>query len=130
MGALALKSAEATAEIESLVKEIQIETNEVVAAMEAGTLQVAEGTKLVDETRLSLNQITAVSAQVGALVKRISEASLAQSQASEELSQNMSTVAAIANHTASEAIVVSVSFKELLEVAQELQASTSQFKVS
>jgi methyl-accepting chemotaxis protein PixJ len=47
--ALALQSAEATAEIQGLVTEIQAETIEVVAAMEAGTQQVAEGTRLVDE---------------------------------------------------------------------------------
>lgn len=130
VGALALKSAQATAEIESLVSEIQTETNEVVAAMEAGTLQVAEGTKLVDETRLSLNQVSAVSAQIGALVQTIALATVAQSQASEEVSQTMSGVAAIANQTSKEATVVSMSFKELLEVAQDLQASAGRFKVS
>jgi len=51
---LARQSAEATAEIEKLVAEIQGETNEVVSAMESGTEQVVAGTKLVDETRTSL----------------------------------------------------------------------------
>ena len=44
--------------------DIQAETNEVVAAMEAGTEQVVTGTKLVDETRKSLNQITVASIQI------------------------------------------------------------------
>ena len=42
----------------------------------------------------------------------------------------MTDVAAIASSTSNEAIVVSASFKELLALAQELQASASQFKVS
>ncbi len=130
VGTLAQQSAEATAEIESLVAEIQAETNEVVVAMATGTEQVAQGTKLVDETRQSLNQITVVSAQISNLVQAIASATVAQSQASEEVTQTMSDVAAIANQTSTEATQVSASFKELLEVAQQLQSSAAQFKVS
>jgi len=126
---LALQSAQATAEIESLVTDIQNETTEVVAAMEAGTEQVAEGTKLVDETRQSLNHMTAVSAHISELVEAIAEATVAQSQASESVTETMTDVAAIANQTSTGATQVSASFKELLAVAQELQASAGQFKV-
>ncbi len=128
--ALALQSAEATAEIEELVMEIQTETTEVVAAMESGTKQVAEGTRLVDETRQSLNQITAVSNQISALVQAIASATVTQSQASESVTHTMTDVAAIANQTSTEANLVSASFKELLAVAQDLQASAGQFKVT
>lgn len=126
---LARQSANATAEIESLVMDIQTETNEVVAAMEAGTEQVVEGTKLVDETRQSLNQITAVSNQISALVQAIASAAVTQSQASNSVTHTMTDVAAIAFSTSTEANQVSASFKELLVVAQELQASAGQFKV-
>ena len=128
--ALARQSALATAEIESLVKDIQTETNEVVAAMEAGTEQVVEGTKLVDETRQSLNQITSASNQISALVEAIALATVEQSQVSESVTQTISNVAAIANQTSNEASLVSASFKALLTVATSLQASAGQFKVS
>lgn len=130
VGSLARQSAEATAEIENLVAEIQAETNAVVAAMEAGTEQVVNGTRLVDETRQSLNKITAVSAQIGSLVQAISEASVMQSQASEEVTQTMSDVAAIADRTSNEATQVSAAFKQLLAVADEMQTSVGQFKVN
>ncbi len=127
---LASQSAQATSEIESLVTDIQTETQEVVAAMEAGTIQVAEGTRLVDETKQSLNRITAVSAQISELVQAIAESAVAQSEASEEVTETMTGVAAIANQTSTEASQVSASFKELLAVAQELQTSAGQFKVN
>ena len=130
VGSLALQSAEATAEIEKLVADIQAETIEVVAAMETGTEQVVTGTKLVDETRQSLNQITAASAQISALVQAIASAAVEQSQASEEVTQTMTDMAESAQNTSNEATVVSASFKELLAVAQQLQASVGQFKVS
>nr|WP_242042232.1 methyl-accepting chemotaxis protein [Leptolyngbya sp. FACHB-541] len=127
---LARQSAEATADIEKLVVEIQKETNEVVAAMEAGTEQVVTGTQLVDETRQSLNKIVTASAQIGALVEAIAETAVTQTQAAEQVSQTMQDVAVIANKTSAGATEVSSSFKELLAVAQDLQANVGQFKVS
>ena len=55
---LARQSAEATFEIEGLVKDIQTETNEVVAAMEAGTEQVVNVTVSMQENRQRLLKIT------------------------------------------------------------------------
>jgi len=127
---LARQSAAATADIEKLVADIQTETNDVVAAMEAGTEQVVTGTRLVDETRESLNKITAASAQISALVEAIAQATVTQSQASEAVSQTMNEVAASANKTSTGAAEVSTSFKDLLAVAQALQANVGQFKVS
>ncbi|WP_009543733.1 methyl-accepting chemotaxis protein [Crocosphaera subtropica] len=126
---LARQSASATAEIEALVASIQTETNEVVAAMEAGTEQVVTGTKLVDETRKSLNQITAASIQISELVEAITRSAIEQSQTSQTVTQTMAQVAAISDKTSSEAIQVSDSFRELLAVAQSLQESVRQFKV-
>jgi twitching motility protein PilJ len=128
--ALARQSAEATSEIEKLVAGIQAETNEVVAAMEAGTEQVVAGTQLVDETRQSLNKITATSAQINTLVEAIAQATIVQSQASESVTQTMTNAAASADKTSSEAKLVSSSFKELQILAQALQEDVGQFKVS
>ncbi|MDJ0846734.1 methyl-accepting chemotaxis protein [Crocosphaera sp.] len=126
---LARQSAAATAEIEALVASIQAETNDVVAAMEAGTEQVVTGTKLVDETRKSLNQITAASIQISELVEAITRSAIEQSQTSQTVTQTMTQVAAISDKTSSEAAQVSDSFRELLAVAQSLQDSVQQFKV-
>jgi len=127
---LASQSAQATAEIEKLVLDIQAETNAVVAAMEAGTEQVVAGTVLVDDTRQRLNQINAISEEISNLVKAISEASVVQSQASEAVTQRMNDVAAIASQTSDEATQVSTAFKQLMSVADELQTSVGQFKVN
>ena len=126
---LSRQSAEATAEIEKLVASIQAETNEVVAAMEAGTEQVVTGTKLVDETRQSLNKITAASAEINQLVEAIAKAAVVQSIASEAVTKTMTDVAAIASQTSTEASTVSSSFEQLRQVAQLLQEEVGQFKI-
>jgi methyl-accepting chemotaxis protein PixJ len=126
---LAQQSAQASGEIERLVAAIQRETREVVTAMDEGTEQVVAGTEVLDETRLSLKQIKAASAQINAIVAAIAKATVLQSRDSEAVAQTMVEVAAIANKTSKETSSVSASFKELLKVAQELQKDVSQFKV-
>ncbi|MCG8366465.1 MAG: methyl-accepting chemotaxis protein [Pseudanabaenales cyanobacterium] len=126
---LAQQSAKASGEIEKLIYSIQRETNEVIAAMEKGTEQVASGTKLVNETRQSLNHIKGASAEIKQLVESIASAAITQSKDSEEVSQTMTEVAAIAEQTSISVTHVSDSFKELLTVANSLEESVNQFHV-
>ncbi|MEM9509174.1 MAG: GAF domain-containing protein [Cyanobacteria bacterium P01_E01_bin.35] len=126
---LSLQSTEATTEIEKLVREIQEETQEVAAAMEAGVVQVAEGTNLVSETRDSLNEIVAATAEIKDLVQGITSAANAQTQEAASVTQVMGQVAEIANETSQDSGKISVSFEQLEQLAQNLQASVSQFKV-
>jgi methyl-accepting chemotaxis protein PixJ len=127
--ALARQSAEATGEIEKLVASIQMETNEVVTAMEVGTEQVVAGTKLVDETRSRLNQITATSNRIAELVQTIAEAALAQSEQSAQVTHSIERVSLISTTTSERADRVRSSFQELLELSQELQTHIGQFKI-
>ncbi|NJL48998.1 MAG: hypothetical protein HC929_17950 [Leptolyngbyaceae cyanobacterium SM2_5_2] len=98
--------------------------------MESGTEQVVAGTQLVDETRQSLNQITAVSRQISDLVAAIAEATVVQTQVSEVVSETMSTVAATATENSTAANQMSESFAQLKAVAEALQAEVGRFKVS
>jgi methyl-accepting chemotaxis protein PixJ len=126
---LARQSAEATGEIEKLVASIQSETNDVVTAMEAGTEQVVIGSRLVDETRASLDRVTATSAKIGQLVESIAQAALLQAEDSTHVTQSISQVANIATKTSIRAEHVQASFQDLLKLAQELQTNIGQFKI-
>lgn len=126
---LARQSAAATGEIENLVASIQAQTSEVVMAMEAGTEQVVIGTKLVDETRSSLNRITAISLKIGELVESIAQAALLQSENSTQVTQSIDRVADISHKTSMRADNVQASFQDLLKLAQELQKNVGQFKI-
>jgi methyl-accepting chemotaxis protein PixJ len=126
---LARQSAAATGEIETLVASIQLQTNEVVMAMEAGTEQVVIGTRLVDETRASLDRITAIGAKIGELVEAIAQAALIQSEDSVQVTQSIDRVAIIATKTSNRADNVQASFQDLIKLAQELQTNIGQFKI-
>jgi methyl-accepting chemotaxis protein PixJ len=127
---LAGQSAEATAEIEELVQEIQAGTAEVAAAMDTGIKQVIEGTTLVTEVRQQLNAIVEATSEISQLVERITQTTQVQDEQSQSITQTMTDVAAIANKTSADSIKLSASFKELLAMAQDLQRSASQFKVT
>lgn len=126
---LSLQSTEATTEIEKLVREIQEETQEVAAAMEAGVVQVTEGTNLVNETRESLNEIVIATAEIKDLVQGITSAANVQTQEAASVTQVMGQVAEIANETSQDSGKISISFEQLEQLAQNLQASVSKFKV-
>ena len=126
---LSLQSSEATTEIEKLVHEIQQETQEVAAAMEAGVQQVAEGTNLVTETRESLNEIVSATAEIKYLVQGITSAANVQTQQAASVTEVMGQVAEIANETSLDSGRISVSFEQLEQLAENLQKSVSQFKV-
>jgi methyl-accepting chemotaxis protein len=126
---LASQSADATGEIENLVARIQLETNEVLEAMQAGTKQVAIGAKLVHQTRQSLNQVTLAAAQINQLVESIAFASLEQSQTSEVVTSTIADVATIAEDNSRSATEFSTSLEQLLTVAQKLQGGIGKFKI-
>ena len=62
---LAERSGEATKQIEAIVKTIQADTQDAVAAMEKSTVGVVEGTKLSDAAGQALTEIQAVSPRSG-----------------------------------------------------------------
>ena len=126
---LAEQSAVATKEIEQIVEEIQIETNEVVTAMEVGMNQLSTGTNLVKTARSKLNSIAAVSAQIRILVEEMAQAATSQMQTSLDLTKTIQEVATIANQTSEQSQAVAESFTKLLKVANELQESVAQFKI-
>ena len=129
VGALAAQSATATKEIESLVESIQQETSEVVQAMEASTVQVVEGTNLVEEARKSLSQIMQVSRQVNELFQEISLATTSQVQTSESVRSLMSTLSQQSQNSSEVSRNVSKALQATAEVANQLQASVQTFKV-
>ncbi len=125
---LATQSAEATSEIETLVSKIQLETSEVVQAMNQGTKQIAVGTDLVQQTRESLTKVSQVSWEISKLVGSMNSAAKHQSATSTEVSQTMIGIAENAQNNSRSATQVSSSIKQLSAVADKLQSDIDKFK--
>ncbi|QSJ15415.1 methyl-accepting chemotaxis protein [Nostoc sp. UHCC 0702] len=130
VGELAARSAAATQEIEEIVENIQRETNEVVQAMEIGTIQVVDGTRIVEEAKENLSQILDVSRQIDLLIQSISTATASQVETSQTVSQLMKDIAAISQRTSDSSRQVSQSLQETVEISHQLQETVETFKVS
>jgi hypothetical protein len=70
---LAERSADATRQISALVKAIQTDTQDAVAAMERSTQGVVEGARLSDNAGTALSEIDRVSRQLADLIEQISD---------------------------------------------------------
>ncbi|MBD2022067.1 GAF domain-containing protein [Leptolyngbya sp. FACHB-36] len=130
VGELAARSSAATKEIEQIVATIQRETSEVVEAMEQGTTQVVEGTRLVEDAKLSLQEILTVFHQIDQLVQFISDATVSQVETSQTITTLMEDIAVEAGRTSNSSRQVSEALNQTVEVAKELQASVETFKVN
>ena len=127
---LATQSAQAATEIEQLVGEIQFETSKVVKAMQASTRQVTEGSRDMAAVRTALQQAKIARDEVDRLIKSVATVVTEQSQTSRNLTATMEDIAAIAYSTSTSATDVSSSFQELRTLAQQLESSVGQFKIS
>ena len=125
---LATQSAQATAEIETLVSKIQLETSVLVESMNQGSAQIAVGNELVQQTRHSLSEVSQVGNEISKLVDLIAQAANLQSATSAQVSQSMVNVAAIAENNSQSATQVSTSIKQLSNVAEKLQLDIDKFK--
>ncbi|WP_448269097.1 methyl-accepting chemotaxis protein [Nostoc sp. DSM 114159] len=130
VGELAVRSAAATQEIEQIVENIQRETSEVVQAMEIGTTQVVEGTRIVEEAKQSLSEILDVSSQIDSLVQSISTATASQVETSQSVSQLMKDIAAISRRSSDSSRQVSESLQQTVDISQQLQETVEAFKVN
>ncbi|CAN1208606.1 hypothetical protein TUMEXPCC7403_00195 [Tumidithrix helvetica PCC 7403] len=130
VGTLAARSAAAIREVEQLIGSIQVETSEVMNAMELGTSQVTEGTQLVEDAQKSLQQITAVSQQIDELVSSISDATGSQALTSECIANLMKDISQVSGRTVTSSTKVSKSLQTSVKLAEQLQKSVDRFKVS
>ncbi|OWY66663.1 chemotaxis protein [cyanobacterium TDX16] len=126
---LADRVAKALKEIEQIVRQIQSETGSVMTAMEEGTQQVIQGTKLAEQAKRSLEDIVQVSNRIDALVGSITADTVQQTETSRAVAAVVQSVELTAQETSREAQRVSGSLQNLVQVAGELQTSVERFRV-
>ncbi|MEL7067965.1 MAG: methyl-accepting chemotaxis protein [Cyanobacteria bacterium J06581_3] len=127
---LADRAAKASKEIEQIVLQIQSETGGVMTAMEEGTQQVIEGTRLAEQAKQSLDDIIQVSNRIDVLVRSITADTVEQTETSRAVAQVMQSVELTAQETSQESQRVSGSMQNLVGVAKDLLTSVDKFKVN
>jgi twitching motility protein PilJ len=126
---LAERSGEATKQIGSLVKTIQADTQNAVAAMEKSTQGVVDGAKLSDAAGQSLREIEKSTRELADLVNSISVSTQVQTDMASEVAHVMDDILKITVQTTSGTQLTSASVAQLERLAQELNSSVSGFKL-
>ena len=126
---LAERSGEATKQIGAIVKTIQADTQDAVAAMEKSTQGVVEGAKLSDAAGQALTEIDAVTKNLAQLIEQISQATHTQAEATTAVAKNMQEILEITRQTTRGTQQTAGSIKDLSDVAQELKSSVAGFKL-
>ena len=126
---LAERSGEATKQIGAIVKTIQADTQDAVAAMEKSTQGVVEGAKLSDAAGQALTEIDSVTKNLAQLIQQISQATQTQAEATTAVAKNMQGILEITRQTTRGTQQTAGSIQDLSSVAQELKSSVAGFKL-
>ncbi len=126
---LAERSAEATKQISALVKAIQTDTQDAVAAMERSTQGVVEGAKLSDNAGTALVQIDSVSRRLAELIEDISKSASREADSANVVAGNIQHIFAVTEQTGEGTRSTVQQVRDLSRVAEELRQSVSRFKI-
>jgi len=127
---LADRSAEAAKQIAALVKTIQTDTQDAVAAMEKSTHGVVEGTKLSDAAGTALADIGRVSRQLAELIERIAGSTQEQATSADGVAQSIERILSVNEQTTEGTRKAAQSVGALAGMARELKDSVARFRVS
>jgi len=126
---LAERAANATKQIEVLVRTIQTDTNEAVVSMERSTTDVVGGALLAENAGAALEEIEQVSNQIASLVQNISGSSRQQTAAAQNIARNMQVLKEISAQTADSTSATSVAIAKLADLSSGLRRSASGFRL-
>ncbi|HEU4457951.1 MAG TPA: methyl-accepting chemotaxis protein [Methylibium sp.] len=127
---LAERSGDATKQIAALVKTIQTDTQDAVAAMERSTQGVVEGARLSDNAGTALGEIDRVSRQLAELIEDISNEAAREAKSANVVAANIQHIFAVTEQTGDGTRSTAQLVRELSRTAEELKASVARFKIA
>jgi len=126
---LAERTTSATKEITEMIKGIQEDTSKAVNSMKLCSNEVSSGSDLSLKAGNSLQQIVMAAQNVTEMIQRIAASVEEQSNATNEITSNLSMVANITEQTSMGAKNSSESSLQLHNMAMDLQALANEFRL-
>jgi methyl-accepting chemotaxis protein len=126
---LAERTTKATQEIEEMIKTIQGDVDRAVLSMEDVTKKVEMGVELSKKTGKALQNIVNSVTNLQSMVQQIASATEEMSAVSEQITQDIETIAGVTNETSSNAIQISQASADLARLAASLEGMVSQFRI-
>jgi twitching motility protein PilJ len=126
---LAERSADATRQIATLVKSLQSNTQDAVAAMARSTQGVVAGARLTDTAGASLTEIDQVSRRLSELIAQICSATARESELANGVADSIQHIFAVTEQTGDGTRATAQQMRELSQMAQTLQQSVARFRI-
>lgn len=126
---LAERSANATRQIETLVKTIQADTSEAVLSMEQSTSNVVSGGKMAGDAGEALTEIERVSNQLAQQIMDIASAARQQAAVAANVTNTMNVIQEITTETSSSTHETAESIGQLTQLSAELRRTVAGFKL-
>jgi twitching motility protein PilJ len=126
---LAERSANATKQIDALVKTIQADTNEAVSSMEASTTGVVNGARLAEDAGEALQRIEQVSKEIAGATQTIATQLQAQSQQADSINGSMDVIQKITSQTTEGTEQTTQSIETLAQMSEQLRQTVARFKL-
>ncbi|MEW6765466.1 MAG: methyl-accepting chemotaxis protein [Pseudomonadota bacterium] len=126
---LAERVANATKQIESLVKTIQSDTHEAMLSMEQTTTNVVGGAQVAENAGRSLEEIETVSATLAQRIQAIAQAAQEQLEEAARIRETMHAISEQTAYTARDTEDAAQKIGQLNDLANELRTSVSGFKL-
>ena len=127
---LAERSADATRQITALVRAIQTDTQDAVAAMERSTQGVVDGAKLSDNAGARLAEIDQVSRRLSELIQQISDAASREANLANAVADSIQNIFAVTEQTSEGTRSTAGQVHALSRMAEELRQSVARFKIA
>jgi len=126
---LAERSADATRQIAALVKVIQTDTQNAIAAMELSAQGVVTGARLSDNAGAALSEIDQVSRRVADRIEQISTATSREAGLANIVADNIQHIFAVTEQTVEGTRATAQEVRELSNSALQLRQSVARFKI-
>ncbi len=127
---LAERSGDATRQIAAIVRTIQTDTQDAVAAMERSTQGVVDGARLSDAAGSALADIDRVTRELSDLIAQISERASREAESANVVAENIQHIFAVTEQTGEGTRSTAQMVRELSRTAEDLKASVARFKVN
>ncbi|MBK1613158.1 chemotaxis protein [Rubrivivax gelatinosus] len=127
---LAERSGEATRQIAAIVRAIQTDTQDAVAAMERSTQGVIDGARLSDAAGSALSDIDRVTRELAELIARISAQASSEAESANGVAANIQHIFAVTEQAGDGTRSTAQMVHELSRAAEQLRASIARFKIA
>jgi methyl-accepting chemotaxis protein len=127
---LAERTGASTKEISDLIRAVQEQSREAVAAMDRGVRNVEEGVRLGEETETALKKIQGSSQKATGMVKAIARATIEQARGSKQVTQAIHRIAETVQQIATATAEQARGSEQIMKSAERMKGITKHVELS